>query len=113
MKHPTTPLESDTRSIGSSSLPDVADQSDRDRLWGYLFGNINRSVDELYQLCEEEKSTDRCHEAIGMLSRCQLDFQNLILQIREQARFLEDQAGGVSWEVRKPVHHGSPEVLFK
>ncbi|CAM9105016.1 unnamed protein product [Choristocarpus tenellus] len=60
------------------------------RLWGYLFRNVNRAVDELYYLCEAEGSTRHCNEAADLLDGCGRDFRKLVERIADQRRF-EDE----------------------
>jgi hypothetical protein len=88
---------------------------------------VNRSVDELYELCEEDEDENKCVEAMELMvdtyihyaspwvclkceiiqERSRKDFQKLIERIQEQKRFelMKGQpSGGISWEVRKPTH---------
>jgi len=73
------------------------------RVWKMLFSNTNRSVDELYYLCEEEGNEEKCREAIVFLERAGRDFEKLIERMSEQRKFESDQSAGVCWEVRKPT----------
>lgn len=93
----TTPSEtaSDTYSEGTNR------SHFQNRLWRVLFANITRAVDELYYLCEDENAKTKCSEAVELFERCKRDFEKLSERIDEQKRFEIDQAGGVSWEVRK------------
>jgi hypothetical protein len=47
------------------------------RLWTALFGNVNRSIDELYRLCEEEGDAEMCLEAENLFERSGRDFKKL------------------------------------
>jgi hypothetical protein len=96
---------SDTSSISHSFFdPDA-------RLWSSIFSNVNRSIDELYYLCEEENAQQRCQEAVDLLERSRVDFVKLIERIDEQEKFSTDVASNdgkivpraMSWEVRKPT----------
>ncbi|KAJ3673133.1 hypothetical protein LUZ60_006507 [Juncus effusus] len=49
----------------------------RERLWCFLFENLNRSVDELYLLCELECDMEQIKEAILVLEEAALDFREL------------------------------------
>jgi hypothetical protein len=81
------------------------------RLWRFLFSNITRAVDELYNLCEDENNREYCMEGIKMFDRCTNDFNKLIERMEDQKRFQEGgQVGGVSWEVRK-TSSGKRRVL--
>lgn len=71
------------------------------RLWNYLFANINAATDELYYLCGEENDRARCLEGIELFEQCKKDFEKLIERMDEQERFEKNQLGGVCWEVRK------------
>ena len=73
------------------------------KIWKVLMNNINRSVDELYYLCEDEGDEFKCKEVISMFERAGHDFDKLIDRIGEQRKFEANQTSGVSWEVRKPT----------
>jgi hypothetical protein len=47
------------------------------RLWTALFGNVIRSIDELYRLCEEEGDKEMCLEAENLFERSGRDFKKL------------------------------------
>jgi hypothetical protein len=47
------------------------------RYWSYLFENLNRSVDELYDTCEQDFSVDECLEVIKTLNRSIEDFKKV------------------------------------
>ncbi|KAK7292183.1 hypothetical protein RIF29_07943 [Crotalaria pallida] len=55
----------------------------RQRLWCFLFENLNRSVDELYLLCELECDLDQMKEAILVLEEAASDFKELITRVEE------------------------------
>ncbi|XP_073227045.1 uncharacterized protein [Cicer arietinum] len=55
----------------------------RQRLWCFLFENLNRSVDELYLLCELECDLDQMKEAILVLEESASDFKELITRVEE------------------------------
>jgi hypothetical protein len=55
----------------------------RQRLWCFLFENLNRSVDELYLLCELECDLEQMKEAILVLQESASDFQELIARVEE------------------------------
>lgn len=80
------------------------------RLWKILFSNVNRCIDELYDLCGEEEDKLKCVEAIELLERNSRDFNKLIERIEGQKKFEQlsqipghRSSGGISWEVRKPT----------
>ncbi|KAL5198317.1 hypothetical protein ABZP36_001829 [Zizania latifolia] len=49
----------------------------RQRLWCFLFENLNRAVDELYLLCELECDMEQINESILVLEEAIFDFQEL------------------------------------
>ncbi|CAN6339224.1 unnamed protein product [Urochloa humidicola] len=49
----------------------------RQRLWCFLFENLNRAVDELYLLCELECDMEQINESILVLQEAISDFQEL------------------------------------
>ncbi|CAL9099151.1 unnamed protein product [Musa textilis] len=49
----------------------------RQRLWCFLFENLNRAVDELYLLCELECDMEQMDEAILVLEEATSDFREL------------------------------------
>ncbi|XP_058070263.1 uncharacterized protein LOC131219231 isoform X2 [Magnolia sinica] len=49
----------------------------RQRLWCFLFENLNRAVDELYLLCELECDVEQMKEAILVLEEAASDFKEL------------------------------------
>lgn len=49
----------------------------RQRLWCFLFENLNRAVDELYLLCELECDMEQINESILVLDEAISDFQEL------------------------------------
>jgi hypothetical protein len=49
----------------------------RQRLWCFLFENLNRAVDELYLLCELECDMEQINESILVLEEAIYDFQEL------------------------------------
>lgn len=55
----------------------------RQRLWCFLFENLNRSVDELYLLCELECDLEQMKEAIIVLEEAASDFKELKSRVEE------------------------------
>ncbi|KAK6920941.1 S phase cyclin A-associated protein in the endoplasmic reticulum, N-terminal [Dillenia turbinata] len=55
----------------------------RQRLWCFLFENLNRAVDELYLLCELECDMDQMKEAILVLEEATYDFQELATRVKD------------------------------
>jgi hypothetical protein len=74
----------DVRDQSSPLAEAHLESSDRERLWKYLVMNITRSVDELFVLCREEKSCERCQSSIDLLAQSQIRFNQLISQLQTQ-----------------------------
>ncbi|KAJ0105767.1 hypothetical protein Patl1_18833 [Pistacia atlantica] len=55
----------------------------RQRLWCFLFENLNRAVDELYLLCELECDVEQMKEAILVLGEAASDFKDLTTRVEE------------------------------
>ncbi|KAL1818369.1 hypothetical protein ACET3Z_013238 [Daucus carota] len=55
----------------------------RQRLWCFLFENLNRSIDELYLLCELECDTEQMKEAVLVLEEAAFDFKELKSRVVE------------------------------
>ena len=70
------------------------------KIWKLLFASLNRSVDELYNVCDEEGSINRCLETIELLDNSKLDFSKLIQKIESQKSFSVGRNKSVSWEIR-------------
>ncbi|KAK4750447.1 hypothetical protein SAY87_003929 [Trapa incisa] len=90
----------------------------RQRLWCFLFENINRAVDELYLLCELECDLEQTKEAILVLEEATSDFTELTSRMekfeigRRSNSMLTDglpislktdhrRPHALSWEVRR------------
>ncbi|KAJ9677512.1 hypothetical protein PVL29_022484 [Vitis rotundifolia] len=55
----------------------------RQRLWCFLFENLNRAVDELYLLCELECDLEQMKEASLVLEEAASDFKELNSRVKE------------------------------
>ncbi|GMJ04940.1 hypothetical protein HRI_004163200 [Hibiscus trionum] len=90
----------------------------RERLWCFLFENLNRAVDELYLLCELECDVEQMKEAILVLEEAASDFKELTTRVQEfedvKKSFFQSVDGvpitlksdhrrphALSWEVRR------------
>ncbi|XP_033634291.1 S phase cyclin A-associated protein in the endoplasmic reticulum-like [Asterias rubens] len=87
----------------------------RARYWAFLFDNLQRAVDEIYQTCEADESIVECKEVIMILKRATHDFESLIKRINVQTEFekcdIENRPTSIVWEVRKsssPAKHRTP-----
>ncbi len=65
----------------------------RQKLWGALFSNVNRTIDEVYVLCEYESDIFRTQEAIKLLQDWRMDFQALLESFQRQNEFSQSFNG--------------------
>ncbi|KAH6755812.1 hypothetical protein C2S53_009084 [Perilla frutescens var. hirtella] len=90
----------------------------RERLWCFLFENLNRAVDELYLLCELECDLEQMKEASLVLEEAASDFRELNSRVEKFEKSKSSSSHGVdegplvmqsdhrrphalSWEVRR------------
>ncbi|KAK9053808.1 hypothetical protein SSX86_024882 [Deinandra increscens subsp. villosa] len=86
----------------------------RQRLWCFLFENLNRAVDELYLLCELECDIDQMKEAVLVLEEAASDFKELNRRVQEFEKVKKSRDNppmtmkseqrrphALSWEVRR------------
>ncbi|KAI3820140.1 hypothetical protein L1987_13998 [Smallanthus sonchifolius] len=86
----------------------------RQRLWCFLFENLNRAVDELYLLCELECDIDQMKEAVLVLEEAASDFKELKCRVQEFEKVKKSSDNppmtmkseqrrphALSWEVRR------------
>ncbi|XP_075107684.1 uncharacterized protein LOC107803053 isoform X2 [Nicotiana tabacum] len=90
----------------------------RQRLWCFLFENLNRAVDELYLLCELECDLEQTQESILVLEEAASDFKELSSRVAEFERLKKSSSHAtdgtpltmksnhrrphaLSWEVRR------------
>lgn len=59
----------------------------RARYWTFLFENLHRAVDEIYQTCEVDESIIECKEAIMVLDNYSKDFHALIQYININQKY--------------------------
>ncbi|GFP84533.1 s phase cyclin a-associated protein in the endoplasmic reticulum [Phtheirospermum japonicum] len=110
----------DAHDIGASNT-DVACESKerfRERLWCFLFENLNRAVDELYLLCELECDLEQMKEASLVLDEAASDFRELKSRVEKFEKLKRSSSHGgdgaplimqcdhrrphaLSWEVRR------------
>ncbi len=51
------------------------------RLWFYLFENMNRAIDELYFLCELESDLNQMKEVLLILDEAGVEFKDLQMRV--------------------------------
>ncbi|CAF0765046.1 unnamed protein product [Didymodactylos carnosus] len=76
-------MNSDTETAHPISRCDIRSKPNqtadiRSRYWTYLFDNLKRSIDQLYQTCENDESIVQCQEVVLVLFQCYKDFNSLI-----------------------------------
>ncbi|KAK2655547.1 hypothetical protein Ddye_008599 [Dipteronia dyeriana] len=76
---------SKTQSMSALGEDDSSESKERfrQRLWCFLFENMNRAVDELYLLCEVECDLYQMKEAIIVLEEAASDFKELTSRVKE------------------------------
>lgn len=77
--------QSKTQNINALSDDDSNESKERfrQRLWCFLFENLNRAVDELYLLCELECDSEQMKEATLVLEEAASDFKDLTSRVEE------------------------------
>ncbi|XP_057952535.1 uncharacterized protein LOC131146772 isoform X2 [Malania oleifera] len=85
----------------------------RQRLWCFLFENLNRAVDELYLLCELECDLEQMKEAILVLEEAASDFKELNSRVEEFENMKKTSSqviDGVPMTMKK-TDHRRPHAL--
>lgn len=77
-----TPNTQNVSVLGESDTVESKERF-RQRLWCFLFENLNRAVDELYLLCELECDVEQMKEAILVLDEAASDFKDLTSRVEE------------------------------
>ncbi|CAN4088401.1 unnamed protein product [Withania somnifera] len=107
-------------SLSSIDAEDTGETKERfrQRLWCFLFENLNRAVDELYLLCELECDLEQTKESILVLEEATSDFKELSSRVEEFERLKKSSSHAadgtaitmksnhrrphaLSWEVRR------------
>ncbi len=75
------------------------------RYWGYLFENLRRAVDDLYDTCEADDSAPAAKEVVLVLENYVRDFKNLVgwFQLKRDYESTPppQRPNSLTWEVRK------------
>ncbi|CAK9811176.1 S phase cyclin A-associated protein in the endoplasmic reticulum [Anthophora plagiata] len=114
-KPPSVPRVSQTHTTKRSMKPTTRVRSastGRDkkselqaRYWAFLFGNLQRAVDGIYQTCEEDENISECKEVILVLENYTRDFHNLIEWFKVKWAYENSppplRRTPLAWEVRK------------
>ena len=77
----------------------------RERLWCFLFENLNRAVDELYLLCELECDVGQMKEAILVLEEAASDFKELTKRVQEFENVKRSSPQSIDVKCFKSEHH--------
>lgn len=85
----------------------------RQRLWCFLFDNLNRAVDELYLLCELECDVEQMKEAILVLEEAASDFKELTGRVEdfENVKSSSSQSNNVGAQLALKTGHRRPHAL--
>ncbi|KZV21693.1 hypothetical protein F511_02851 [Dorcoceras hygrometricum] len=85
----------------------------RERLWGFLFENLNRAVDELYLLCELECDLDQMKEASLVLDEAASDFRELKFRVEKFEKLKRSSCPGTDWgpSILQSSDHRRPHAL--
>ncbi|KAL8056885.1 hypothetical protein ABFS82_04G147100 [Erythranthe guttata] len=111
-------LDAQTADAIDSDATGESKERFRERLWCFLFENLNRAVDELYLLCELECDLDQMKEASLVLEEAASDFRELKSRIEKFEKSKRASSRGadgallmvqsdhrrphaLSWEVRR------------
>lgn len=122
----------DAQNADAVNSDDVGESKERfrERLWCFLFENLNRAVDELYLLCELECDLEQMKEASLVLEEAASDFRELNSRVEKFEKLKRSSSHGadgsplvmqsdhrrphaLSWEVSFPVRSDSNTLSFR
>ncbi|KAJ8752757.1 hypothetical protein K2173_007067 [Erythroxylum novogranatense] len=83
----------------------------RERLWCFLFENLNRAVDELYLLCELECDVEQMKEAILVLEEAASDFKELTTRVQEFDNVKRISSQSIDASITLKSDHRRPHAL--
>lgn len=76
----------------------------RNRSWAFLFDNLRRNIDEIYQICESDENVYECKEAIMVLQNYIHDFHSLVEWFRLKWEYEHtdppQRPNFLAWEIR-------------
>ncbi|GAB6032468.1 Sentrin-specific protease 3, variant 2 [Chamberlinius hualienensis] len=76
------------------------------RYWAFLFENLRRAVDEVYETCQTDENIMECKEVIMVLENYTKDFHSLIewfnLKREYDSASPPNRPTSLSWEIRRP-----------
>ncbi|KAL3824760.1 hypothetical protein ACJIZ3_020789 [Penstemon smallii] len=117
IENPDEFLDNHNRDAISSDVTMESNERFRERLWCFLFENLNRAVDELYLLCELECDLDQMKEASLVLEEAASDFRELKSRVENFEKLKKSSSHDIegaslmlsdnrrphalSWEVRR------------
>eukprot|EP00516_Mucochytrium_quahogii_P000915 CAMPEP_0203746630 /NCGR_PEP_ID=MMETSP0098-20131031/2017_1 /ASSEMBLY_ACC=CAM_ASM_000208 /TAXON_ID=96639 /ORGANISM=" , Strain NY0313808BC1" /LENGTH=1387 /DNA_ID=CAMNT_0050634795 /DNA_START=524 /DNA_END=4684 /DNA_ORIENTATION=+ len=118
--------DAETSQMFDSTIQTKVDENEREKLrlkiWNILFRNVNRTIDELYYMCEFDSSEEQCAKAEELLGTYLSDFRELKQRIQTQDEFSKkgdsdaadarETSKGLAWEVRKSNASPSPVTLL-
>ncbi|CAF1081580.1 unnamed protein product [Adineta ricciae] len=69
----------------------------RSRYWTFLFDNLKRSIEQIYQTCESDQNILQCQEIVQYLYHCCKDFERLTKTFQFEPSFAH--------AMKKPIEH--------